>query len=93
MVENENEEDPSDESITFLYQLTDGPCPKSYGFNAAKLAGIPIDIIRKAHETAKAFETFGKANRLMRSLINDEDKPINELRNIIKTLQSIQVKF
>lgn len=93
MVENENEEDPSDESITFLYQLTDGPCPKSYGFNAAKLAGIPTDIIRKAHETAKAFEAFGSANRLMNSLITDKEKPINELRDIIKALQTIEVKF
>ena len=47
MVENEDENsegDPSTETITFLYKLTDGPCPKSYGFNAAKLAGLPNDV-------------------------------------------------
>ena len=47
MVENEdenNEGDPSTETITFLYKLASGACPKSYGFNAAKLAGIPDTV-------------------------------------------------
>ena len=43
MVENEDE-DPSQETITFLYKFTKGACPKSYGFNAAKLANIPDDV-------------------------------------------------
>lgn len=50
MVENENEDDPTQETVTFLYKYSDGPCPKSYGFNAAKLAGMPISIIKRAHE-------------------------------------------
>lgn len=40
MVENENDGDPTKESITFLYKFIRGDCPKSYGFNAAKLAGL-----------------------------------------------------
>ena len=44
MVENENEEDPSQETITFLYKFIKGECPKSYGFNAAKLADIPDEV-------------------------------------------------
>ncbi len=47
MVENDddtNEGDPSSETITFLYKLAAGPCPKSYGFNAAKLAGLPSTV-------------------------------------------------
>lgn len=44
MVENEDEEDPSQETITFLYKFTSGACPKSYGFNAAKLANLPDDV-------------------------------------------------
>lgn len=50
MVENEDNDDPTQETVTFLYKYTDGPCPKSYGFNAAKLAGMPNEIIRRAHE-------------------------------------------
>lgn len=36
----EDEED----SITFLYKFVEGACPKSYGFNAAKLAGLPQEV-------------------------------------------------
>lgn len=50
MVENENDEDPTQETVTFLYKYSDGPCPKSYGFNAAKLAGMPISVIKRAHQ-------------------------------------------
>lgn len=27
------------EEVTFLYRLSAGPCPKSYGVNVARLAG------------------------------------------------------
>ena len=40
MEEGEGEE----ENITFLYKFTEGACPKSYGFNAARLAGIPNEV-------------------------------------------------
>ena len=44
MVENEDESDPTQETITFLYKLVKGACPKSYGFNAAKLANLPDEV-------------------------------------------------
>ena len=44
MVENENDDDPSQETITFLYKFVSGACPKSYGFNAARLASIPDQV-------------------------------------------------
>lgn len=46
MVENEDEEDPTQETITFLYKFTKGACPKSYGFNAARLANLPEEVIQ-----------------------------------------------
>lgn len=30
------------EEVTFLYRLTPGACPKSYGVNVARLAGMSI---------------------------------------------------
>jgi len=48
MVENENDEDPSQETITFLYKFVSGACPKSYGFNAARLANIPDQVSQLA---------------------------------------------
>lgn len=62
MVENENDEDPSQETITFLYKFVSGACPKSYGFNAARLADIPEEIIKLAR--SKAFQFEESANRL-----------------------------
>ena len=44
MVENENDADPTQETITFLYKFIRGACPKSYGFNAARLANIPDQV-------------------------------------------------
>lgn len=56
MVEDENEADPTQETIVFLYKCVPGPCPKSYGFNAAKLAGIPQQVIRRAFKKSSQLE-------------------------------------
>ncbi|NXS16761.1 MSH6 protein, partial [Mystacornis crossleyi] len=67
MVENENE-DPSQETITFLYKFIEGACPKSYGFNAARLADIPEEVIQKGHRKAKEFEKTTLSLRVFRYL-------------------------
>ncbi|XP_069105499.1 DNA mismatch repair protein Msh6-like [Argopecten irradians] len=71
MVENEDEEDPTQETITFLYKLSHGACPKSYGFNAAKLANIPDEIIRVAVKKSREFEENTTRLRLIRALYQD----------------------
>lgn len=38
---NEEAEDGSEHTITFLYTLADGTCPKPFGINIARLAGLP----------------------------------------------------
>jgi DNA mismatch repair ATPase MutS len=40
--------------VCFLYQLTAGACPKSYGHNVARLAGLPASVV--AHAAMKAAE-------------------------------------
>ena len=47
--DDENLDDPTDETITFLYKFACGACPKSYGFNAAALAGIPKNVSNKIY--------------------------------------------
>ena len=42
--EEEGEDGVQEESVTFLYKFMEGACPKSYGFNAAKLAGLPPHV-------------------------------------------------
>ncbi|WIA28905.1 hypothetical protein OEZ86_011429 [Tetradesmus obliquus] len=34
--------------VTFLYKLTAGACPKSYGTNVARLAGLPGSVVARA---------------------------------------------
>ncbi|XP_038669646.1 DNA mismatch repair protein Msh6 [Scyliorhinus canicula] len=80
MVENECE-DPSQETITFLYKFIKGACPKSYGFNAARLANIPEEIIQKGHKKAKEFEKTTISFRLFKEMcFLVEDPNINFLR-------------
>ncbi|PRP74153.1 hypothetical protein PROFUN_06478 [Planoprotostelium fungivorum] len=42
--------------VTFLYKLTPGVCPKSYGMNVAKMAGIDGLITSRADLVAQEFE-------------------------------------
>lgn len=67
MVENECE-DPSQETITFLYKFIKGACPKSYGFNAARLANLPEEVIQKGHRKAREFEKMTQSLRLFREV-------------------------
>jgi len=76
--DDENLDDPTDETITFLYKFACGACPKSYGFNAAALAGIPKSIIKRAHDKAVLFEestrNLKKLRMLMKASCRDEVK-------------------
>ncbi|EIE20176.1 hypothetical protein COCSUDRAFT_18682, partial [Coccomyxa subellipsoidea C-169] len=47
------------EQVTFLYQLQDGACPKSYGTACARLAGMPDAILDRAEALAAQLEASG----------------------------------
>jgi len=47
----------SDEAqITFLYRLRPGACPRSYGLQVARLAGIPGGVVSRAHAAGARME-------------------------------------
>lgn len=49
------------EEVTFLYKLTLGACPKSYGVNVARLAGLPEAVLQRAAAKSQDFEgMYGK---------------------------------
>lgn len=49
------------EEVTFLYKLTPGACPKSYGVNVARLAGLPNSLLENAASKSNEFEAlYGK---------------------------------
>ncbi|KAH9626876.1 hypothetical protein KSS87_002276 [Heliosperma pusillum] len=52
------------EEVTFLYRMTLGTCPKSYGVNVARIAGIPDCVLQKADAKSKEFEmAFGRHSK------------------------------
>ena len=69
MVEKESD-DPSLEAITFLYKFTSGACPKSYGFNAARLANLPPDVIQSGASKAREFERSSISLRVFKYDLN-----------------------
>ena len=60
--EEESDSDTNDNSkqldpnITFLYTLGEGSCPRSFGINVARLAGLPSDVLKKAKKVSNSFE-------------------------------------
>lgn len=90
MVENETGgDDPTEETVTFLYKYTAGPCPKSYGFNAAKLAGMPAAIIRRAHELSKKVESDALQRKIFSKMMCAPD--VTELRALLGNLQTLKI--
>ncbi|MED6287082.1 DNA mismatch repair protein msh6 [Characodon lateralis] len=91
MVENECE-DPSQETITFLYKFITGACPKSYGFNAARLANLPEEVIQSGHRKAREFEKSTISLRLFRKLCQfAEDATLGSARftSLIQLLNTL----
>lgn len=82
MVENEDEENVSHETVTFLYKLSEGACPKSYGFNAARLAGIPAHITKRAHDIAVKLENEANLRHVFTNLCKIQD--VSNIRTLIE---------
>lgn len=88
--ELENVDGVTQETVTFLYKLSTGACPKSYGFNAARLAGIQKDITTRAHlisiqmEKEANFVSFFK-----RMCVSDNIKSSERLRFLIVACKKI----
>ncbi len=43
------------DQLTFLYKFEKGECPRSFGINVARMAGIPKCILDKAQAKSEAF--------------------------------------
>lgn len=51
------------EEVIFLYKVCPGACPKSYGVNVARLAGMPESILQRASTCSAELElSFEKRN-------------------------------
>lgn len=87
MVEND-EENVGEEAVTFLYKLAKGRCPKSYGFNAARLAGLPADIITRARQIADELERKARNRQIIRQLTLASNE---ERLRIVQSLKDLEI--
>jgi len=62
LLDTEETGETDEDSLVFLYALTRGQCPKSFGLNVARLAGIPGPVISKAK--IKSGQFYGQAESL-----------------------------
>lgn len=86
MVEND-EETENEETVTFLYKFVEGACPKSYGFNAARLAGMPSHIAKLGQRRAKQIEQQANNRHIFRKLFKlDLETELEMMRELIATL-------
>ena len=81
----ENEGDPVNESITFLYKFIHGACHKSYGFNAARLASLPDQVIKCAREKSAQFEASANKKKIFQSFFKEK----SDVNDLIQALRKI----
>ena len=65
--------------VTFLYTLTDGACPKSYGVNVARLAGLPDEVIKRASSFATQLEDQHQAQTVGMPLQQSEMQRLHSI--------------
>ena len=82
------------EDVTFLYRVKSGSCPKSYGFNVARKAGIPEPVIRDAQTASerleKEVEKKKEITRLLSQLrMSGPDAPFHHLRPLLMQVKRL----
>ncbi|KAK7337513.1 hypothetical protein VNO77_18092 [Canavalia gladiata] len=77
------------DEVTFLYRLTFGACPKSYGVNVARLAGLPTLVLQKAAAKSREFEaTYGKCRKVSSEIHSSNQNWVDEIAVIIQKLNN-----
>jgi DNA mismatch repair protein MSH6 len=83
-----SEEDDAD-NVTLLYKLAEGACPSSFGFNAARLAGLPEELVQHARRQARKLQDHPRKMALFANLMRV--KEMSELKNVIVSLKELAV--
>lgn len=88
LVETSQEDaEVEDSHVTFLYTLGKGVCPKSFGINVARLAGLPEDVLVKAKRISTEFELEMNSVEGSRSLVTSRTA-IQQKRAIVDAIQA-----
>lgn len=70
--------------LTFLHKIKDGPVDKSYGLEVARLAGMPDEVIKRAHAILNSYETNKPKliEQISFELPDEEDKLRTKLNDL-----------
>ncbi len=78
--------------VTFLHKIEDGPVDKSYGIHVARLANMPSDLLKRASEILKVYESHDTMNnsKIQTQVAFDfdivQETKNTELEDYIKTI-------
>jgi len=80
------------DEVCFLYKLTKGACPKSYGHNVARLAGLPASVVAQAAVKAAELEALfrQRANERLGQVPEEEDKEGDACMVDVEALSALQ---
>lgn len=79
-------------TITFLHKVKDGSVDKSYGIHVAKLALLPLSLIKRADEILKTYENKKPKKEVVSQIsmnLEESVAPINKYDIIKKKLDDI----
>ena len=82
-----DEETVNDSAITFLYTLGQGVCPKSFGINVARMAGLPEDVLFTAKRISAEFEREMTSAEGSRSVVTASNA-VQQKNRIIAAIQN-----
>lgn len=82
-----------DGHITFLHKIKSGAVDKSYGIHVARLAGMPYELLERADEILKYYESDkDKSDHVEQISLNLDEEPKNdELRDYIKEIDPLKL--
>lgn len=78
-----------DGNVTFLHKVKDGAIEKSYGINVAKLAGMPNDLLKRASEILKYYESTNKETTTTSEQVTFNFDEPNEPNPVLERLEEI----
>ena len=90
--------------ITFLHKIKEGSIDKSYGIHVAKLAGLPLSLIKRADQILKVYENNEQKRDIkiqqslpLEELIKEENKIEKELKELdllnITPLEALNILY
>ena len=83
--------------ITFLHKVKNGAVDKSYGIHVARLALMPEELLEKANELLKEYESIGKKQKiddkvqLSFDLFKEEKKDKDELKESLEKINPLEM--